>query len=202
MYGQACGLDNRKRRPDFFLIFFGSCRKGINTCMTENQLHLRAASLDWMLKHADQLTLAITLTLKPYRVVSTQKGDMREVLTAIEAQRTFGQFLNRLNASLFGNAAKRFAKSVSVIPLLEGQATKKLLHYHCAMGGFPADLCDKVIAAKIASAWHQTSFGNEQIDIQLMQTVGWLTYAGKEIGLGNADVVDWENVRLSAASLT
>ncbi|WP_413439146.1 hypothetical protein ACFDAU_06310 [Sulfuriferula sp. GW1] len=169
--------------------------------MTENQLHLRAASLDWMLKHADQFTLAVTLTLKPYRVVSTQKGDIREALTAIEAQRTFRQFLNRLNASLFGNA-KRHSKSVSVIPLLEGQATKKPLHYHCALGGFPADICDEAIAAKITSAWHQTSFGNQQIDIQPMQTGGWLTYAGKEIGLGNADVVDWENVRLSAASLT
>ena len=170
--------------------------------MTEDQLRLRATCFDWMLKHADQFTHAVTLTLKPYRIVATERGDVHQVLTAIEAQSTFGLFLKRLNVSLFGNAAKRYGKSVKVIPMLEGHASRKLLHYHCALGGFPADLCEKAITAKITSAWHLTAFGNEQVDIQLMQTVGWLTYAGKEIGFGNADVVDWENVRLSAASLT
>ena len=170
--------------------------------MTENQLRQRAACFEWMLKHADQFSHAVTLTLKPYRIVATDKGDVCQVLTDIEAKNTLRQFLNRLNVSLFGNAAKRYGKSVTVIALLEGTASKKLLHYHCALGNFPADQCEKAINAKIASAWHLTAFGNEQVKIKPMQTAGWLTYSGKEIGFANADVIDWENVRLSAASLT
>ena len=170
--------------------------------MTENQLRQRAACFEWMLKHADQFSHAVTLTLKPYRIVATDKGDVCQVLTDIEAKNTLRQFLNRLNASLFGNAAKRHGKSVTVIALLEGTASKKLLHYHCALGNFPADQCEKAIDAKITSAWHLTAFGNEQVKIKPMQTAGWLTYSGKEIGFANADVIDWENVRLSAASLT
>ena len=170
--------------------------------MTEDQLLLRATCLEWMLKHADQFTHAVTLTLKPYRIVATEIGDVRQILTPIEAQTNFRHFLKRLNAEVYGNATKRFGRSVTVMPLLEGQATHKLLHYHCALGNFPVELCAKAIEAKIASAWHQTSFGNEQVDIQPMRTSGWLNYAGKEIGFRNADVIDWVNVRLTAASLT
>lgn len=155
-----------------------------------------------MRKHGDQFTHAVTLTLKPYRVIATEIGDVRQVLTSIEAKTNFRHFLNRLNTNMYGNAAKRFGKSITAMPLLEGQATHKLLHYHCALGNFPAELCEKGIAAKITNAWYQTAFGNKQIDIQPMRTIGWLNYAGKEIGFRNADVVDWENVRLSSASLT
>ena len=170
--------------------------------MTESQLRQRTASIEWMLEHADQFSHAVTLTLKPYRVVATDKGDVSQVLTDIEAKSTFRQFVKRLNASVFGNAAKRFEKSLNVIPMLEGKATKKSLHYHCALGGFPAELCEKAIAAKIASAWHMTAFGNDQLKVKPMQTAGWLTYSAKEIGLTETDVIDWENVRLTTASLT
>ena len=155
-----------------------------------------------MLEHADQFSHAVTLTLKPYRVVATDKGDVSQVLTDIEAKATFRQFVKRLNASVFGNAAKRYGKSLNVIPMLEGKATKKSLHYHCALGGFPDDLCEKAIAAKVASAWHMTAFGNDQLKVKPMQTAGWLTYSAKEIGLTETDVIDWENVRLTTASLT
>lgn len=170
--------------------------------MTEDQILLRATCFEFMQKHAEQFTHAVTLTLKPYRMVASEYGDLRQVLTPIEASANFRHFLKRLNAETYGNATKRFGKSVTAMPLLEGHATHKLLHYHCALGNFPVDLCEKGITAKITSAWHQTAFGNAQIDIQPMRTSGWLNYAGKEIGFRNADVIDWENVRLSAASLT
>ena len=170
--------------------------------MTENQYRLRRASFRWMQQHADQFTHAVTLTLKPYRIVRAGDHNVRQVLTVIEAQTTFRQFLKRLNASLFGNAAKRRGKSVTVIPLLDGQAAQKLLHFHCGIGGFPVGMDESLIEAKIASAWHATAFGNEQIDIQPFKTAGWLTYGGKEIGVANVDVIDWLNVHLSAASLT
>jgi hypothetical protein len=188
--------------PSFIVLFFGFCRNRINKCMTEQQFQLRSACVAWMQQYADHLTHAVTLTLKPYRVLATNTGEVREALTSIEASATCRHFLNRLNGSIYGNAVKRSGKSITAIPVLEGQGSAKLLHYHCALGGFPLTICDKAIAAKITNAWHLTPFGNEQVDIQPMHSSRWLTYMGKEIGLRNADGVDWENVRLSAASLT
>ena len=167
--------------------------------MTENDYKLRQAHIDWMLEHADALTHAITLTLKPYCVIPTERGEMRDTLTPIAASRNFHHFLRRLNKSVFGHAAQRYDKSVVVLPMLEGRRTDKLLHYHCAFG-FPTFLQDAAIDAKVRCAWQQTQFGNEQIKIKRMATTGWLSYMGKDIR-STADELDISNVRLPSASL-
>ena len=87
-------------------------------------------------------------------------------------------------------------KSIYVIPVLEGRATNKLLHYHCTIGGFPAHLNDEDILAKIKGAWHLTSFGNDQVDVQQFKSAKWLDYMSKELGFEEADGIDWENVHL------
>jgi len=163
--------------------------------MTNNEIALRNATLDWMLQQADSYTHAITLTLKPYRVVQTERGEMREALTKDNAKANMRHFINRVNNSMYGNAAKRYGKGISILAVIEGEATNKQLHYHCAIGNLPTTLNEQAIQSKITSAWHQTAFGNEQVHIQRMQTSGWLNYLGKEVGLHGADVVDWENVR-------
>lgn len=163
--------------------------------MTNNEIALRNATLEWMLQQADSYTHAVTLTLKPYRSTLTKNGEVREALTKDSASANMRHFINRLNVSLYGNAAKRYGKGITILATIEGEATNKLLHYHCAIGNLPDTNTDKEIQSKIKAAWEQTAFGNEQIDIQRMQTNGWLSYMGKEVGLRNADVVDWENVR-------
>lgn len=191
-------------------IIFSFSLVCINTCMTHKEIALHKAYMEWMLQHANRFTHAVTLTLKPYRTVMTNRGEMREVLTPIEAQRNFRQFLNRLNDSIYGNAVKRFDKGIFVIPMLEGKASGKLLHYHCAMGNFRPGLSERAISAKIMCAWHQTPFGNVQVDIVPMRDLGWLHYSGKEIGKAewrgmrkyDIDVVDLSNLRFPSALLT
>lgn len=169
--------------------------------MTENDFKIRQAHIDWMQQYANEFTHAATLTLKPYRVVPTARGEMRETITQTAASQDFGFFIRRLNASLFGHAAKRFGKSIAILPTLEGLQHGKLLHYHCALGQFPTQLCEKAIEAKIREAWQKTRFGNEQVDVRRMATAGWLSYMGKEIRSYNADALDVANVRLPSASL-
>jgi hypothetical protein len=169
--------------------------------MTEDQMRQQTACFDWMLKHADHFTHALTLTLKPTRVIQTDVGQTYERLTQIEAKRAFGFFLTRLNARLYGHAAKRHGKSVAVIPVLEGAATNKLLHYHYAMGNFRTDMSQKAVEDAIGATWQQCPFANKQIAVRPLSNEGWFAYTSKEIGIKNADVFDWENVRLPAASL-
>jgi hypothetical protein len=123
-------------------------------------------------------------------------------LTDIEANRTFRLFLKRLNISIFGNTAKRYGKSLVVLPVLEGATTNKLLHYHCALGNFPSSLSSNAIEGKIKSAWHQTPFGNEHVFVKRIYSSGWVSYMGKEICSRNTVAVDVENTRLPTASLT
>ena len=167
--------------------------------MTENDDKLRQAHIDWMLEYADALTHAVTLTLKPYCIIPTDRGEMRNTLTPLAASQNFHHFLRRLNTSVFGHAAQRYNKTVAVLPLLEGGRTGKLLHYHCAFG-FPGFLTEAAIDSKVRCGWQQTQFGNEQIKIKPMVTTGWLIYMGKDIR-SNADELDVANVCLPSASL-
>ena len=170
--------------------------------MTEQQIRLQRASIEWILKNGNSFTHAVTLTLKPCISTLNERGTSFQRLTDIDAKRNFALFLKRLNYSIYGNASKRFGKKVIAMPTLEGHGKDKLLHYHCALGGFRADLSEDAIAAKITAAWQQTQFGNEQVKVVKLQTNGWHTYIGKEIGLLNADVLDWENIHLPTALLT
>ena len=163
--------------------------------MTDDEYKLRKVTLDWMLEQVDCYTHAVTLTLKPYRIVMTERGEIREALTIYSAKASMRHFIKRLNSELFGNATKRGGKSIAILTVLEGQSGGKNMHYHCAIGNLPDRLCEKEIEGSIRSAWLQTSFGNVQMHIERMQTNGWLNYIGKELGQNGSDVLDWENTR-------
>ncbi len=171
--------------------------------MTSEQIALRKAYIDWLLQNADMYSHAATLTLKPYRIVLTENGQFCQNLSQHEAKQTFRFFINRLNASMFGNKAKKpYSKTIFALPIIEGGYTDKLLHYHCAFGNFPTQLSNDAINARIISAWKQTPFGNEQVDIKPMRNSGWISYISKEFGTSNTEVFDADNARLPNALLT
>jgi hypothetical protein len=182
-------------------IFIGFCIAALNTAMNTQRNALKTANFDWLSTHADANSYAVTLTLKPKRRVITEKGTYWERLTEIEARNNFHFFLLRLNHNIFGKAAKRYGKTVSALPVLEGDGRHTLLHYHCALGNFPSHVPLYAIAPLITSAWHQTPFGNEHVCVKPMHSQNWVGYMTKEIGTSNTDVVDVQNLRLPPTSL-
>jgi len=164
--------------------------------MKPNRSEMQAATIDWMSQTINQCTYAVTLTLKPY---TTDDGKFREQLDEGKAKVNFDQFLKRLNYAIFGNAARRSnKKSITVIPVLEGRASGKLLHYHCAIGGIPDYASESHLRKLIAEAWHGTRFGNQQIDVKkITDAIGWLSYITKEMRR-NTDAFDVENIRISS----
>ena len=167
--------------------------------MTEDQKGIQQACIEWMVQNKDGLTHAVSLTLLPHRVVLNENGTAIVKITHIEAKATFRLFMKRLNASLFGNVVKRYGKKLSVIPVLEGQGTNKLLHYHCAIGNVPEGMSIETLKLHIHAAWLKTPFGNQQIDVKLIESAEWFAYMGKEIGIKHADVMDWDNVVIPSA---
>jgi hypothetical protein len=96
--------------------------------MTNSECKLKAATIKWMLQQSDRYTHAVTLTLKPYRTVMTERGEMRETLSIYNASANMRHFINRLNCDLFNTAMRRNGASIAILPVLEGEATHKLLH--------------------------------------------------------------------------
>ncbi|MDN7804121.1 hypothetical protein [Burkholderia gladioli] len=164
--------------------------------MTNNQKQIQAETRNWMIQYAPYFTHAVTLTMKQSRTVMTNRGQTVQRLTMTEAKENFRKFVRRLNAAVYGNAADRFGTSIYVIPVIEGIATDKGLHYHCMMGNFRDGADDALIASLIWTAWQQTDFGNIQIDVQPMYGDGWIDYITKEVGIGDADNVDYGNVHV------
>lgn len=145
-------------------------------------------------------THAVTLTYKQNITVMTESGQCVQKLTQGEATKNVKHFINRVNAEFYGQNARRNGYSITLVGALEGEATGKHLHYHCAIGNLPENLSATEIYRKIASAWHLTRFGNEQVHVQAMTTTGWLGYICKDVGRKDADVIDWDNVRLQEAA--
>lgn len=162
--------------------------------MTNKNEKIRQETQEWMLSKASNFTHAFTLTMKPYRECMTIKGLTRQYLTEIEAKENFRQFIQCLNTIVYGNAAKRFGASVHVIPVLEGIVTDKQLHYHGMIGNFRAGTTDTQTIDAIRIAWYKTDFGNVEIDVQPLTPEGWIDYITKEVGIGDADNVDYDNV--------
>ncbi|MCP3654581.1 hypothetical protein [Herbaspirillum sp.] len=168
--------------------------------MTEDQKRIQQASIEWMVRHKDAFNYAVTLTLKSYRRLKNDRGQAVEQLSHFAAKSTLAYFVKRLNIALFGKAAKRFGRSVSIIPVLEGHGADKRLHYHCAIGGLPEKMSVDTFNAAVRDAWSKTPFGYNEIRVTPISNVDWFSYMGKEIGLENADVLDWENVVIPSAT--
>lgn len=167
----------------------------LNTAMTNDQKQIQQETRDWLLEFQWGMTHAVTLTMKQYREITNDKGMTTLTLTEDEARKNFRHFMNRLNRSMFGNSSRR----LYVIPVLEGKATGKNLHYHCAFGNFRKEMSQEEIAAAIHNAWHKTAFGNIEIKIKPVCTDGWIDYITKEVGLGSADNVDVGNMHIPDA---
>jgi hypothetical protein len=100
-----------------------------------------------------------------------------------------------LNRKVYGRAASRYGKSVSVIPIMEGGDDKRL-HYH-AMIDCPADHLQEAFPDAIASSWRSTQWGYDQIDVQPQADEGWLAYMTKLRDKADfASAIDWINVHL------
>lgn len=151
---------------------------------------LKDANLKWLSAHEAMYTHAVTLTLKPYRVVKNDRGVVREPCDQRKAQANLRIFLNRIDARNFGHAAKRYGRRVIVLPFFHGVACDKLLHYHLAMGGFRDELSDSQIETMISEEWARTPFGNQQTDVKRKYSAGWISYSADEVGCLSADALD------------
>lgn len=104
-------------------------------------------------------------------------------------------FLNHLNRRVFGNAGRRLGRRVSVVPTLEGTASKHL-HYHLVMDcPFLSDDMG-LFERTVGEAWASTWWGNREIHVSPADD-GWIDYITKLADKPMfADAIDWTNAHL------
>jgi hypothetical protein len=156
---------------------------------------LQASFRKWVNIETWQAPFAATLTLRQCITVWDGHQSVRVALTEQSASQNFRHFLNKLNRSVYGKAAQRFGKGVSVIPVLEGDADKRL-HYHAIIDCPRAELIAD-LPVIVAEAWRSTQWGYHQTDIQAGADRGWLNYMTKLRDKPDfADSIDWMNFHL------
>ena len=125
--------------------------------------------------------LSVTLTMK--QVVNNEYLDQEKSVT------NFRHFLNLLNKRVYGNAHKRFKKSVSVIPVLEKPFYGRF-HYHLILEK-PTHIPQNTYELMIVDCWTKTRFGYYEVDVKNIYSNGWTDYITKFVS--ETDTVDWVN---------
>lgn len=163
---------------------------------------LRSALDDWVGKFSPYITHALTLTYDESRLWRIQRlVDSPRLISNAEVldfrKRSFRCFGQRLNRSLFGNAANRYGERMLLIGCLEGFRKGEHPHYHCFLG-VPADRFEG-LEDKIRSAWRKVPFAGHQIKVKPYYSAGWVGYSLKNAVFVDRDNIDWDNVRIPAS---
>lgn len=132
---------------------------------------------------------AVTLTMK--KRVGCRNAD------PTVASENFRHFMNRLNHTILGSAAKKHGRRLITVAVIKSNADRRL-HYH-AMIDRPHYCTFETFCSAIVEQWQRTPFGYRQINIQDAADAGWTDYMLKpqqKVSLLNA--IDWTNCYLIA----
>ena len=95
------------------------------------------AARSWAHGLCKEYQFAVTLTLKQSMSVKTDYGVYIHQLKRTDCDAIARRFTQKLNREAFGKAADRYAKSLSYLPIVEGERSGKNLHLHLAIGQYP-----------------------------------------------------------------
>jgi pyridoxine/pyridoxamine 5'-phosphate oxidase len=136
--------------------------------------------------------------VNPTAVTLTMKKRFRGVTADdILASSNFAHFRRRLDQKVLGSAAKRYAKKIKIVAVLEKSADGRL-HYHCIIER-PSHWSFDRFAEAVYECWSKTDFGYHQVDIQDQADAGWtdcILKARQKQSL--LDSIDWRNCSLTA----
>ena len=144
---------------------------------------MRAEAIDWLDKHI--WDLGITLTFKDN--VNEQRAD-----------RAIGHMWNRVDRTLYGNAAKRYGKRVERVNVFENNFEKTNLHCHIG-AKVPANRTIDATGLRdlIAQVWKQVGCAGFINDYQFIyNSTGWTEYITKGITATSTDVLNLRTTHL------
>lgn len=113
-----------------------------------------------------------------------------EIKTGEDAEALLGNFLNRLNESLFGNAAYRHGKHINVFSTIEGLRSNKRVHFNCAFE-LPANRTLDALKLKIEMCWREVNGARDtKLTMnEIYDADGWIRYTTKELRAHYTDCI-------------
>ena len=155
----------------------------------------KAATRLWLKTFANTHPLALTLTLKQSVRVQTPCGTYYRRLTRADVERTTHRFQQKLNRAVFGRrAAEKYGKTLSYLPVLEGECSGKNLHLHFAIGNLPPRFKFNQFDSLVRQAKQHVADIDLQHKVDIADS-GWLEYITKETGSEHTDNVLWTLVK-------
>ena len=141
--------------------------------------------------HIFKGTVAVTLSLKQSFKVVTDKGTYYKRLDRDDCKWIAERFKKKLNQVVYGNAAKRFNKSLRFLVSVEGGAGGMNLHLHMVIGELPAHIKWNEIEALIIKAKNKVAEINKEYKVKVCDS-GWAEYAVKTITQKSTDSILWD----------
>jgi len=145
---------------------------------------LRDSAIGFFEGYSSYLTHACTFPVRQYvngaEIPASQIWDNWE---------KFSKYLNRL---IYGHAAKKHGKSLVILPTLEGELTRKNLHFHCAIGCTDRTYEFDDLKQIINKAWRNMQWTYNNPYIVPFRSNNWIEYMCKEsvrIDLHSIDIV-------------
>ena len=169
----------------------------INENAKQKRDKFRTAIYRYLLQYDDLLTHAVTLTFDGDQLNRFRRKtpDIDKETYEAVLQRSMRHFNNRLNRSVYGNAAQRNGKTLLMLPVMEGMQRNQNPHYHCAIAA-PTRIADAELKKMVRECWDSVAFAGQQIDVQPYRSKEWLSYISKAAVYLDRTSVDWSNVQL------
>jgi hypothetical protein len=136
-------------------------------------------------------SIAVTLTLKQTFEVKTNREIYFQHIDKDECRRIAIRFKNKLNQAIFGNAAKRFNKSLAYLISFERGSGGLNYHLHIAIGNLPNHIKFSEFSLIVKSIQHKVPEINKQIDVQICDS-GWSEYVVKESQKTKSQSIFWD----------
>lgn len=151
----------------------------------------KAATRTWLASKAAEYPIALTLTLKQTITQCTQNGSYKRAITGADCEVIARRFINKLNAQVFGSAAKRYKKALKYIVVVEDGFGLKNLHLHLAIGAIPKHVKFNQLNTLVKEAKARVEEIDEQHKVDVANS-GWFEYITKEVSKHNTDNVLWD----------
>lgn len=155
--------------------------------MTSEERIIQAQVTQFIAAAVWRFPVAVTLTLKQGR-----PGPQGLIfLNPDIASSNVRHFLNLLNCSYYGKAARKAGARIQSFAVRERGGEGGRLHYHLLLEN-PGAKFDLGFSTEVRACWARTHWAHREVRIDPFPDDGWIAYMAKYEG-GYADKFDWSN---------
>lgn len=134
---------------------------------------MRDVYLQWIHELCLDTEVALTVTFRDF--VEKLTGQNKR----LACEKALAHLINRLNRAAFGHGVRRRGQRLTVVTVIEGEASDKRLHAHMAIARPPKSNLDSWIKRVVAEArrCHQI---HREVEAKNITSAGWAEYLTKE----------------------